>query len=200
MPFKRNTWKAFVLLLFLLSSNAVAQERGTFGATFSMTLPYRGNFSVQYFIADRVALDVSVGAIPHFFGFGGGVSIHPLSDNARPYLTVGYGYTLDPSASVIYNPSDAPAADTTYLDRRTTFLYAGAGYNFTTRRGAGDPNFYGVAGASFLLSRRDRYQVGEGPVRTRRAGPRIVLPYLEFGGRYFTSSDSPRGEEKSDQQ
>ena len=178
------------LLLLLLASAASAQERGTLSATFGMSLPYRGNFVVQYFVTDHVALDVSVGAIPHMFGVGAGASVHPFRGNARPYLTAGVGYTLAPSVSAVYGPQDSAPADTTFLDRRTLFAFAGAGYNFTNRRGTGDPNYYGVAGTSLLLSRRDRYRVGEGSVQAGPTGPPVIFPYLEFGGRYFTGSDS----------
>jgi outer membrane protein W len=144
----RTLFALLVLVLSLPSTPARAQERGTWALGFSFGMVSRGGLSVQYYVADRVALELHGGALPHLYNVGAGVVAHPFA-NERPYMVLGlsqFGFFRVSADSV----SPAPSS------RTVRGLNLGLGYDFSMQAGREANNFFLAAGPTLVLDGGER--------------------------------------------
>jgi hypothetical protein len=174
---------AFAMLGMLLTGQSiVAQKRGDISFGIGIGLITRGGFSVRYFIADGVGVELHGQLIPHSYNYGLAVNVFPLGYDHPEYVVMGISrigiWNLYKDTVV----SEGKEFLSTIVSASS--LNFGVGYLFgQPLQGEGfQSSGYLAAGISHLISARESLADGSGHTISKELDDFYPwLPFIEGG-------------------
>ena len=171
-----------VLGILLTSQSLPAQMKGDISLGIGLGFITRGGFSIRYFVADGVGIELHGQLIPHSYTSGLAVNVFPLGYDHPEYLVIGF------SRIGIWNLyRDTVVAEgnkfVSTIVAASSFNF-GAGYLFATpHEGRGfEGSWFAAAGISHLKFARESLSDGLGNTMSKELDDFYQwLPFVEGG-------------------